>query len=147
MSFAELELPELKAVIASFVGEDDAATVNSVPEAVKLLEDEGVQYAEYQKWQQIEEAREDADEHVEPTTKQKKNAVKVTTAAKKKGNTPDEVVVKMTRPNMTYEVRGHRFTREHPFVVMTEDQAQEIFDLDGSGFRLATPREVQEYYK
>jgi hypothetical protein len=28
---------------------------------------------------------------------------------------------------------------------MNEDDAQEIFDTEG-GFRLATPKEVQEYY-
>jgi hypothetical protein len=40
---------------------------------------------------------------------------------------------------------GVTFTKEHPFVAVSEDIAQEIFDKE-EGFRLASPREVQEYY-
>jgi hypothetical protein len=40
---------------------------------------------------------------------------------------------------------GHTFTKDHPFVAMNKDKAQEIFDKE-EGFRLATPKEVQEYY-
>jgi hypothetical protein len=40
---------------------------------------------------------------------------------------------------------GHTFTKEHPFVAMKEDDAQAIFDKE-DGFRIATPKEVQEFY-
>jgi hypothetical protein len=51
----------------------------------------------------------------------------------------------MTRENFRYDINGFTFTKEHPFIAMTEDNAQEIFDKE-EGFRLATPKEVQEYY-
>lgn len=55
------------------------------------------------------------------------------------------VLVKMDRQNFTFEAFGHKFTKEHPFVPMSEDDAQEIFDAY-EGFRLATPSEVKNFY-
>lgn len=55
------------------------------------------------------------------------------------------VLVKMNRRNPTYETNGHRFTKDHPYVAMSADDAQDIFDTE-EGFALANPREVQEYY-
>jgi hypothetical protein len=52
----------------------------------------------------------------------------------------------MLKANPTYEIRGHRFTRDHPYVAMSEDDAQEIFDMEPRGFAVATPKEVQGYY-
>ena len=57
----------------------------------------------------------------------------------------DSVLVRMTRANFRYDIMGYTFTKEHPFVAMKEEDAQEIFDRE-EGFRMATPREVQEYY-
>jgi hypothetical protein len=51
----------------------------------------------------------------------------------------------MTRENFRFDIIGFTFTKEHPFIAMTEENAQEIFDKE-EGFRLATPKEVQEYY-
>lgn len=56
-----------------------------------------------------------------------------------------DILVKMDRQNSYYEVRGKIFSREHPFVLMSEDEAQAIFDTEW-GFRVATPREAAEYY-
>lgn len=55
------------------------------------------------------------------------------------------VLVKMTRHNYTYEVRGHRFTREHPFALVTEEDAEYLTEVEG-GFRYASPKEAREYY-
>ena len=57
----------------------------------------------------------------------------------------NQVLVKMERNNHSYETMGAVFTQEHPFVAMSETDAQKIFDTQ-EGFRLATPREAQEYY-
>jgi hypothetical protein len=51
----------------------------------------------------------------------------------------------MTRNNYRYDILGFTFTKEHPFVAMPDSKAQQIFDKE-EGFRLASPREVQEYY-
>jgi len=51
----------------------------------------------------------------------------------------------MERHNPSYQTYGHVFTREHPFVAMSEKDAQLIFDNE-DGFRMATPKEIQEFY-
>jgi hypothetical protein len=51
----------------------------------------------------------------------------------------------MDRANPSFSVGRYVFTQEHPFVAMSERDAQYIFD-NQSGFRPATPREVQEFY-
>lgn len=56
------------------------------------------------------------------------------------------VVVRMDRPNMSYSIMGHKFTRDHPYVVMDEGEAQLICDLD-DGFRIAHPTEAAKFYK
>ena len=63
----------------------------------------------------------------------------------KKDQAKDEVLVRMTRANYRYDILGHTFTKEHPFIAMKEDDAQKIFDVE-EGFRLATPKEAQEFY-
>ena len=49
------------------------------------------------------------------------------------------------RDNFRYDILGYSFTKEHPYIAMSKDNAQQIFDKE-DGFRLATPKEVQEYY-
>jgi hypothetical protein len=51
----------------------------------------------------------------------------------------------MERDNFRYDIQGHTFTKEHPYVAMNKEQAQNIFDKE-EGFRLATPKEVQDFY-
>ena len=51
----------------------------------------------------------------------------------------------MERKNPSFETHGYLFTQSHPFVAVPEKTAQDIFDTE-DGFRMATPREVQEYY-
>ena len=51
----------------------------------------------------------------------------------------------MTRRNHSYEVRGYKFTRQHPFVPVTEEDAEWLVEK-GGGFRPATNREIKEFY-
>jgi hypothetical protein len=57
----------------------------------------------------------------------------------------DLVLVRMTRTNRTYEVRGYRFTREHPYALVKEDDADYLIEVEG-GFRATSPKEVKAYY-
>jgi hypothetical protein len=57
----------------------------------------------------------------------------------------DYHVVCMTRTNATYEIRGYKFTRQHPYALVKEVDADYLIEEDG-GFRLAGPREIREYY-
>lgn len=63
----------------------------------------------------------------------------------KKAKPTNQVLMKMVRRNPTYEVRGHRFTRKHPFALVSSDDANYIIEhIDG--FRIASPREAEEFY-
>jgi hypothetical protein len=55
------------------------------------------------------------------------------------------VLIKMTRPNFSYEIRGYKFTKQHPYVLVEEDDADYLIETDG-GFRLASPKELRDFY-
>jgi hypothetical protein len=127
MSFTELKIAELKKVADSFGIELESAKTKQ--EIVALLEEEGVTYQMYDKFNNVEKV------NIERVEKKEKKSMKK----------EDLVLVKMDRENGTYQSLGHTFTALHPFIAMSETDAQRIFDLE-EGFRLATPREAQEFY-
>lgn len=57
----------------------------------------------------------------------------------------EEWLIKMVRANPLYEVRGYRFTQENPFALVGPEDAEYLLTRE-TGFRQATPRELQEYY-
>ena len=130
MSFAELKITELKKVAESFGV--DISEVKTKTEIAALLEEEGVTYQMYNKFVNSEK------EEIEISELEKKKR-------EKKMSKENTVLVKMDRQNHSYSTYGYVFSQEHPFVAMSESEAQTIFDNE-SGFRLATPREAQEYY-
>lgn len=130
MSFTELKLPDLKKVAGSFGV--DISDIKSKNEIVARLQEEGITWQMYDKFNNA-----DKEEIKVPDIKQKKGA-----STMNKGNA---VLVKMERDNHSYQTTGYTFTSEHPFVSMPELDAQNIFDTQ-VGFRLATPREAQEFY-
>ena len=131
MSFDTLKVKDLKALAADFAVDVDG--LKNKADVIAALTEEGVTWSVYQgTLKNIENSKEDADEilpRLDPNQKLDE----------------DMVLVKMDRPNARYDALGFTFTKDHPFVAMKPDVAQEIFDKE-EGFRLATPREVQEYY-
>ena len=73
------------------------------------------------------------------------NAAELKKPEAKQVKQEDLVLVKMTRANFRYDILGHTFTKEHPFVAMDKDTAQAMFDKE-EGVVMATPKEVQEFY-
>ena len=131
MSFTELKITELKKVAEDFGV--DISEVKTKQEIAALLEEEGVTYQMYDKFVNAEK------EEIEiPESEKKKREKKIL-------KTENSVLVKMERSNHSYQAVGYSFSQEHPFVAMPESEAQNIFDTE-EGFRLATPREAQEYY-
>ena len=131
MSFETLKIAELKKIAEDFGVEIEG--LKNKTDIIAALSEEGVTWSVYQKTVQKLEEEEDMalDTPVKPDTKKK--------------NTEDAVLVKMERQNYSYQTHGFTFTKEHPYVAMDKDTAQEIFDKE-EGFRLATPKEVQEFY-
>jgi hypothetical protein len=131
MSFETLKVAELKKIAEDFAV--DTEGLKNKADIIAALTEEGVTYSVYAKTIEVlEEAEVEADE-VLPKFDPKKEQPK------------DNVLVRMTRANFRYDILGYTFTKDHPFVAMKEEDAQQIFDVE-EGFRLATPREAQEFY-
>lgn len=129
MSFDTLTVAELKEIATEFAV--DTEGLKNKKEIIAAMAEEGVTYSVYQKTMQ---AVEEATEEIEILPK-----------FDPKAQAEDTVLVRMTRDNMRYDIMGHTFTKTHPFVAMSEEDAQKIFDTE-EGFRLATPKEVQDFY-
>ena len=129
MSFDTLKVAELREIAESFAVELPAKA--SKQQVIMLLEEEGVTYNTYKQFTESEKVEADPDPSPRP---QEINL-----------NDQNVVLVKMERANMSYQVGNYTFSQEHPFVPMPSDHAQRLFD-SLEGFRMATPREVQEFY-
>ena len=130
MSFETLKISELKKIAEDFAV--DADGLKNKADIIAALAEEGVTWSVYNK---TLEKMEEEDMSVEVLPKfDPKAALPENT-----------VLVRMTRENHRYDIMGCTFTKEHPFIAMSVDKAQQIFDKE-EGFRLATPTEVQEYY-
>lgn len=57
----------------------------------------------------------------------------------------EKVLLKMTRANGTFEVRGVKFTKANPYAIVKERDADFILD-NYEGFKIASPKEVREFY-
>lgn len=54
-------------------------------------------------------------------------------------------LIKMNRDNVRFDVRGHKFTKEHPYALVNAEDANYILEKE-KGFAMATPRELEEFY-
>ena len=132
MSFETLKISELKKIAEDFAVDTDG--LKTKVDIIASLAEEGVTWSVYNSTiKKIEDESEEMSIEVLP---------KFDPKAAQPENT---VLVRMTRENFRFDIMGQTFTKEHPFVAVTEEIAQEIFDKE-EGFRLASPREVQEYY-
>lgn len=125
-----MKVAELKKIAEDFAV--DTEGLKNKADIIAALSEEGVTFAIYAKTLDVQEEEAEMNE-TEVLPKIDKNQSK------------DNVLVRMTRANFRYDILGYTFTKDHPFVAMKEDDAQKIFDVE-EGFRLATPREAQEFY-
>ena len=125
-----MKVAELKKIAEDFAV--DTEGLKNKADIIAALSEEGVTFAIYAKTLDVKEEEAEMDEN-EVLPKPDKTQSK------------DNVLVRMTRANFRYDILGYTFTKDHPFVAMKEEDAQKIFDVE-EGFRLATPREAQEFY-
>jgi len=131
MSFDTLKVKDLKQIATDFAV--DTEGLKNKADIIAAMAEEGVTWSVYQSTlEKMEDLKEEFPE-VLPKFDPNQEIDK------------DMILVRMTRGNYRYDVEGYTFTKDHPFIAMNPDVAQEIFDKE-EGFRLATPREVQEYY-
>lgn len=75
-----------------------------------------------------------------------KKAAAKTAEAKSKTVVPDDrTLLKMTRNNPVYEVRGYRFTRQMPYVFVKNEDVDFLIEVEG-GFTVAKPSEVESFF-
>src|SRR4051812_44198765 len=130
-NFNELNKDELKAVGDMF-GSDLKSSMSKADQ-IKLLEEDGVTVSLYnQMLSESEDHQEDEEELSE----------RVSAPAL---DDEDVTVLKMTRKNASYEIRGYRFTRNNPFALVRDDDVDTLVEKVG-GFRPATKRELAEFY-
>ena len=129
MSFDTLKVAELKVIATDFAV--DTEGLKNKKDIIAALAEEGVTWSVYQST--LEAIERDTEE------------IEILPKFDPKAQPEDTVLVRMTRANMRYDIHGHTFTKDHPFVAMSEEDAQKIFDSE-EGFRLATPKEVQDFY-
>ena len=55
------------------------------------------------------------------------------------------ILLKMSRLNPSFEVFGYKFTKTHPYQVMSQEDAQRIIDTY-DGFVIASPDEARSFY-
>jgi len=129
MTFETMKVAELKKIAEDFAV--DTEGLKNKADIIAALSEEGVTFAIYAKTLDVKEEEAEMSEEVLPKID--------------KTQSKDNVLVRMTRANFRYDIMGYTFTKDHPFVAMKEEDAQKIFDVE-EGFRLATPREAQEFY-
>jgi len=122
-----MKIGELKGLAESFGV--DIENAKTKKELIAALSEEGVTYEAYAKFAGAETVELKIDKKKEKEILQPQKTI----------------LVKMDRMNHSYQAMGYTFTQQHPFVAMSEDDAQRIFDTQ-TGFRMATPREAQEFY-
>lgn len=135
--FSTLTVPELKAVAEQFGVEvsDDLKK----PQLIERIEADGVTYPMYKQQMVIEaEAEEETILALLDETPLEEEP------AKDVEDDEDVSLIKMTRKNGTYEVRGYRFTRDNPFALVSDEDAE--FLVETGGFRPASKKEFLEYY-
>lgn len=160
MSFEDFNKNELKQIADEFVLDVDADNEAELRAAVEGLDAEEVALS-FPKWADRLVDEEDEEETALVTSEStpakgrpaKKAAAKKATAkktvapkAEPKTVVPDtNTLLKMTRNNPVYEVRGYRFTRAMPYVFVKNEDVDFLIEVEG-GFTVAKPSEVESFF-
>ena len=131
MSFETLKKEDLLKIAEEFG--TDAKSTDTKAVIIAALAEDGVT------WEQAAKLDQQVAEKDAELREEKKVA-----DAQAKSEEP-QALLRMNRANPTYEIRGYRFTKDHPFSVVAESDAEWIVE-NVEGFRYATPREAQEFY-
>jgi len=138
MAFTQLNKDVLRQVAEEF-GVDFTEEDPTKNQMIKDLDEEGIT------WKMYQEAFPDPEDEPEVEEKPEAPVKETKTEAAAEFKPASKVLVKMTRANGTYEVRGLRFTKAHPFLPVSPEDANYLVE-DLEGFKIASPREVEEYY-
>lgn len=159
MSFKELKTAELRAAAKAFaVDEDEVIDKSNAAILQAALVEAGVTWEMYQEmfFPNVEPTPEPVvtnpapgvlvSDSLEsrPLVVEPEEVVIITKEEHPKLPTTQQYLVKMVRENPYFEISGFKFTKDHPYNLMSAEQAEVV--LREEGFRQALPSEVQEFY-
>lgn len=144
--FADLDVAELRRTAVEDFACDITATANKNTVLAALAED-GVTWEKYAVLKGI------VPEPVVPVVIPEvvvaqpavAQEVEIITAEAINPKSIQKFLIKMERENVRFDVRGHKFTKEHPYALVDAADADYILEKE-KGFRMARPSEVEEFY-
>lgn len=137
MSFNDMTLIDLKKIADDFGVESPVKITKQ--KLISLLEEEGVTHSVYEHFNKL------GKETEERKPMQQENIVFQSPETFTYAVQQPRYLVKMERDNFSFQAGRFSFSKEHPYVAMSEAEANDLF-ARYSGFRLATPQEVQNFY-
>lgn len=146
--FSDLDVNELRrSAIEDFaveVGAEDSKKI-----VLAALTESGVAWADYVA-QHPEVAPEEEEKAVDAPVNVVKSQKptppeKVRVKEEIPAETGEKFLIKMTRENPLFEVRGYRFTSSHPYALVDAADVEHILTKE-EGFRQALPSELQDFY-
>jgi hypothetical protein len=132
MSLQNLKIDELQ-LAAKYFGVDTEPGDNK-KQLLERLEEDGVS------WKMYREAFGTAESKSQPEV-----SADTPTVQEFSDGPVEKILLKMERENGLFEVRGVKFTRDNPYALVTEEDAEAIINRH-EGFRRAHASEVKEYY-
>ncbi len=145
MSFEQMKKTELLEMATEQFGVDVKEDMTKA-QIIAELEAQGVTWAMAKAFDPAAAAYEPEEREVEVVEVVKPVVEVVQPVVVEEVVLPEKVVVKMDRNNPTYEIRGVKFTTDHPYGLMSKEDAEYVVE-NVEGFSLATPKEVQSYYR
>lgn len=145
--FADLEIGELRRTAVEDFAVDIKADANKKTVLAALVED-GVEWEQYATLKGLNSPEPEPDPEAAPEVETADAGIYepeveiITAEALPK---TQKYLVKMERANVRYDTRGYRFTQEHPYSLVDPKDIDYILETE-KGFRMATPRELEEYY-
>lgn len=133
MSFNNMKVEELRELADAYAVDINKTDNRAV--ILKKLDENGITW-EYHR-SKVDASKAPGVERIEPKASFDEPAEEDTEA---------KILLKMTRKNGTFEVRGAVFTQKNPYAIVKESDADFIIQTY-EGFSVATPREVREFYK
>lgn len=146
-SFNDLDTETLRKTALEDFAVDIKADDNKKTILAALVED-GVTFDQYAKLKGLNTVKSNAPTppKVGPVVSEvPEQEVEIVTAQPITDGPQQKWLLKMERDNVRYDVRGHKFTAEHPYALVSPQDAEYILNHE-KGFRQAFPSELEEFY-
>ncbi len=137
MSLSQMKISDLRNLAEQF-GVDLTPKMTK-EEILVEFEESGITWNYIKKLEEVKDQNQ-IDEEDSPQISNKKAILEAD------GHYSSSQLLKLTGKNSSIEVLGYKFSQTHPFNLMDSKNAQEIIDFFPDKFRLASPREAEDFY-